>query len=1163
MGMGLANQILAVDPARHPREDENVSDDLQPARRKPRYRKRLAFVVLLTSSLFWLNGPGLRMIGPWLAASLADRHGVFLDLKMSGTLLRGFVIEEVEMSIPDGVVERLTIGEVEPGYRWGDLLRGRIGSLRVRDLDAEIVIPERGTRERGTARMEESRETVGIGEMVRSARLWLIGMGLDVSGVSARVRGNGIPEIGLRGSGLRHDAGQGTFLVDLGGITVDGKSFSEPQRIVVNWEEEELQVARIAVHRSVILSDFALLIPLEGGLFAASSIDVPGARLELSSSPSRGQLALRLMEGKITASAIGGMLGVELPADGALTSFSLDVADLFPDPKAVTATVSLLVEDGSFEGYHVDEWNLDLVLDGGGLETISRMVREDAEIRLETNTTLDRETGRPLSTEGRLEVPSVDALARALDSERDWPGSRLDALLEFNWESARSLRDAGADVRWMPEEPDVMPEVALRAEWRAGDPVGIRLDSDGLRLRSEVDFGTTRYSGDVMFDGFEIDRYQALLAVVGIDLSGEGNLSATWRGDGLWKSMDHRGELEVAHAMWKPAGGGEAQITLDAAYDWPDRVVVERLRVDRGGQSVGGRVEMADGELRIENLILTDVDGDVMARAHGSLPVPEQIADPLRAPGRDPRPLDLNIETGVLDAGRLATWIPLLGEIDPSTTARVEMRVAGTFARPELDALFEMRGARAKAHPGIPPFDLTVRGAGRDQRLDLTGDITAPDFSPATMRATLPFVPAEWMEDADSFFGAAVEAAVVLPRIELSRFASMTPTIERLRGVIAGAIQIGGTVGQPHLHGNLTVTDGELSLSNQAIAPVTGVEIVVELDAGSIRLNRLRADIAGGALDGSGSYQLEDRELDFRMRGRALPLVRNESVIVRANTDLQVAGNLDQAAVTGSVTLVDSLFFRDIEILPIGTPFTMPKAAALPKIDTEPPTAGMPKPFADWALDVRLVTGEPLLIRGNLASGRVLADLRVGGIVSDPRPVGTVRLLRGRAVLPFSTLSIPEGVLTFAAANRLNPSIEIRGSAEPRPYSVNVYVYGKLSDPQIVLTSNPPLPENEIMTLLATGTTTRGLENPQMASARAIQLFAEEVRRGRVPMANPLRPLLGLLDRVDFTLAEADPYSSDTYSTATLKLHDRWYLSAGMSEEGNTRMFAIWRLRFR
>jgi hypothetical protein len=115
----------------------------------------------------------------------------------------------------------------------------------------------------------------------------------------------------------------------------------------------------------------------------------------------------------------------------------------------------------------------------------------------------------------------------------------------------------------------------------------------------------------------------------------------------------------------------------------------------------------------------------------------------------------------------------------------------------------------------------------------------------------------------------------------------------------------------------------------------------------------------------------------------------------------------------------------------------------------------------------------------------------------------------------------------------------------------------------LVLTSNPPLPANEIMTLLATGTTTSGLENPQAASSRAIQLFAEELRRGRVPFGRQLRPLLGVLDRVDFSLAEKDPYSTESFSTATLNLTDSWLLSAGMGADGDSRVMGVWRLTFR
>jgi hypothetical protein len=55
---------------------------------------------------------------------------------------------------------------------------------------------------------------------------------------------------------------------------------------------------------------------------------------------------------------------------------------------------------------------------------------------------------------------------------------------------------------------------------------------------------------------------------------------------------------------------------------------------------------------------------------------------------------------------------------------------------------------------------------------------------------------------------------------------------------------------------------------------------------------------------------------------------------------------------------------------------------------------------------------------------------------------------------------------------------------------------------------------------------------------------------------------LGLLDKVNFSVAESDPYSNDKFSTATISLTDRWFLSTGMGETGDSRILAIWRLTF-
>jgi len=328
--------------------------------------------------------------------------------------------------------------------------------------------------------------------------------------------------------------------------------------------------------------------------------------------------------------------------------------------------------------------------------------------------------------------------------------------------------------------------------------------------------------------------------------------------------------------------------------------------------------------------------------------------------------------------------------------------------------------------------------------------------------------------------------------------------------------------------------------------------------------------VEGGDLTIAGTMGLKNPdggglgEMDVSIRAQGMPVVRNEFIIVRANADLSLKGTMANARLTGEVGIIDSVFYKDMELIPIGKPFLEPSAAALPAVDAPSnPGSAVPAPFSGWTADVVVKTIDPILVRGNLGKGQVDVALRIEGKLGDPEPNGKARISEAVARLPFSTLEIREGFLTFTPQTGFDPILEIRGTAEPRPYRVEAYAYGRASDPQLVLTSQPPLPENEIMTLLATGTTSAGLEDSQAASSRAMQLLIEELRRGRFLFGKQLRPLLGLLDNVDFSISESDPYDSDLYNSATLKLSEKWYLSAGIGAEGDQRVLAIWRLGFR
>ncbi len=128
---------------------------------------------------------------------------------------------------------------------------------------------------------------------------------------------------------------------------------------------------------------------------------------------------------------------------------------------------------------------------------------------------------------------------------------------------------------------------------------------------------------------------------------------------------------------------------------------------------------------------------------------------------------------------------------------------------------------------------------------------------------------------------------------------------------------------------------------------------------------------------------------------------------------------------------------------------------------------------------------------------------------------------------------------------------------------MNVWFYGPVNAPRTALTSDPPLPESEIMTLLATGTTSDGLEDGQAATLRAAQLLVEEWRRGRLPFGEQVAELVSILNRVDLRIGEDDPLTGRRLNSATIELHDRLFLSGSMDKQNNTRTLLAFVIRFK
>lgn len=620
----------------------------------------------------------------------------------------------------------------------------------------------------------------------------------------------------------------------------------------------------------------------------------------------------------------------------------------------------------------------------------------------------------------------------------------------------RPVESAKIDVLFAGEEV----QIARCEIWSGGDY---------LRAKGALGIHKPfRYSGEVEARAEDAAAYAALFRTPGAESVYAGALQARWQGDGTFSA--HSGaftlSLEDFISEFTPSGltgrftatySPENLYFSNLELQHNDLIFSTRATAARSGLTLkdavlrSGRRELADGEMFLPFDIFT---------LAGGLPWQKAL--------NVDRPLYLNVASrGTLELGEV---LALTGQDAPlSGSLRLKITAAGPVLQPALNGEIKGESLRVKAEADLPPSALDLALSTADSRATLAGKLETRGFAPLTLQAGMPF---GFKRDDDGTLrwlnpDGQLDGAISLPRTELAVFRPFLPASARLGGVLSGGLTLGGTLAQPRLNGQLALAGGWLQTDPRA-PRITNIETLLTFDAEKMTVARCQGDVAAGPAQISGSVNFADPanlRFDLALRGEKVLLARDESLRVRANVDLQARGDGNSGSVTGSVRLVDARIYRRLEITPLLVPSPLEEEIFVP-----PDFSGRtPPPFSAWKLDVAVTNETPFLIRGNIASGEIIPNLKLGGTLGYPVPEGQIELKDARAYLPFTTMFIKQGWITFDRITPWVPQLEVRGTAEVLDYDVHLYAYGPLSERQMILRSDPPLSQESLILLLTTG----------------------------------------------------------------------------------------------
>jgi translocation and assembly module TamB len=550
-------------------------------------------------------------------------------------------------------------------------------------------------------------------------------------------------------------------------------------------------------------------------------------------------------------------------------------------------------------------------------------------------------------------------------------------------------------------------------------------------------------------------------------------------------------KAEIAARSVRPPGLAQATaISLGAelARDGTStRIIVERFTANIAGKSThlaapinltlgADEIILADADLRWGDEGRIRLQGSLgkEIRAHLSIQSIELPFAPLLASG------EMTIDTGRVEAGELqVTLVPIDAE--------------GPQLRTVITGHWTGKRLRLAA---------SIEGFGQDAAFSRIEPIAL----------SLPFA----LERHAGSFDLKTDGPIV-GRVQykgaVDRFLLLAPLAEQtVTGKADLDLVLSGVIASPQVAGTVTLTEGSYEnlalgvfldhLNLLARAKPLGDGHVVGFDASA-------SDGRGGArvpIRAEGRFLLSaNPRLDATVRFDHARLVHTAHMSLEASGKFQFGGQPQKPLAKGAVTLHTFEYQIPKAIPPDLVEVRVVNREAVERDATQeekPPVRGP----IDIALDITIAAPREVYIRGRGLDSEWSANLHATGTDAAPVLDGMLTLRRGRFDFSGRRFDLSAGTLRFVPSRSSDPDVSIQARNRVASGTTAIIdVSGRASHPEIRLTSDPPFPRDDVMSLVLFGRPAEQLSPLQAVQvANAIATLTGD---------SPLSGGTGILDR--------------------------------------------------
>jgi len=269
-----------------------------------------------------------------------------------------------------------------------------------------------------------------------------------------------------------------------------------------------------------------------------------------------------------------------------------------------------------------------------------------------------------------------------------------------------------------------------------------------------------------------------------------------------------------------------------------------------------------------------------------------------------------------------------------------------------------------------------------------------------------------------------------------------------------------GPVARPSLDGRIELANGALAMENvpNGINQLHGTLLFSQ---NRLEVKTLTATSGGGQMNVGGVLTFQNGlYANLTATGKGIRIRYPQGISSQTDMSLRLQGQHSNLLLSGDVMITRFTVSQDFDLAALAAQTSVAHAPPAPDAATR-----------HVRLDVHIASSPQLNFQNAFAKLAGNVDLRLRGTAATPSLLGKIAITEGSARIAGTSYDLQRGDISFNNPVRIEPSIDLNATARVEDYDITLGLHGTSTKMNVSYRSDPPLPEADVVALLALGRT--------------------------------------------------------------------------------------------